>query len=366
MKKILSIFGTRPEIIKMGPLCQCLNTEPGIEHRILFTGQHDELAQSYLELFQLKPDWNIKRSEPSLAEYFGELYKAIPGNYKPDLVVVHGDTLSAYAGALWAYYSGIKIAHVESGLRSWDAQNPWPEEFHRTSIDYIADYLFAPTTYNVLTLEAEKQQARVRGSIYLTGNTICDAIDLFPPKYVSENTGNNVLITLHRRESWGEPLKRICQAIAQLATDYPDLRFDIYSHPSTKEMIIDELAKESENADVFNSAITVKEPENDYRVFLGLIEQSVLVMSDSGGICEEATWFGKPLLILRDKTERPECLFTPEKDGNALLATTQTARITQLANRVLSDKKLYDKLARKRQTFGDGKAVERIVEILKK
>lgn len=354
--KILSIFGTRPEIIKMGLLCQKL--DDNFEHRIFFTGQHNSLAGNLLQIFRIVPHYTYMRVHSDLNYYMGrlmcEINEAIQ-EFKPDLILVQGDTASAFAGCICGVQSGVKVGHIEAGLRSWDLKSPFPEEGYRNTIDYFSDYLFTATHYNSETLLQEKENKKVFGKIFQTGNTIIDAIDhmFVEPEPEQKKT---VLITLHRRENKGEVMKGICEAINEIAAKYP-LSIEIITHPSSIE--------ELESYIVPQLNISILPPENDYKKFLQKLHTSWLIMSDSGGIQEEVTYLGKPLLILRNTTERPEGLHNESKEGNSILAGTEKQGILNHFESVYSDRNLYKKLAQKRTIFGDGKATERIINYLK-
>lgn len=358
--KVLTILGTRPEIIKMGVLCKKLDNDPFFEHRIYFTGQHSEIATHLFTEFDVFPYYIHQRKVADLNLYSAELLKDIDfalKGFEPDLVLVQGDTSSALIGAIAAFNNKIKIAHVEAGLRSHDMENPFPEEFNRTTIDSISDYLFCPTTDNVSNLTypifpIQRKQTK----IIHTGNTVIDSLERIFVPVDAVTKVKYILVTLHRRESWGEGIKNICEAINEISKIH-NIEFFIITHPSSKHQLREHLA--------VNDYINIADPITNYNIFLNIINNAYLIMSDSGGIQEEVTWLGKPLLILRDTTERPECLYDERKDGNAILATTNKETIIEHANNVLTNRYVYEAMAKKRLVFGDGKATDRIIEFLK-
>lgn len=357
----------------MFPICNAMDLDGYFEHRFFFTGQHDELANQYLEDFNLKPFYNSKRESDNQIEYSSKLINQINNainDFKPDLILIHGDTLSAFIGTFCAYYSGIKIGHIESGLRSYDTDNPKPEEFNRKAIDSISDYLFCPTENNVMNLEYEK----INGQTYLTGNTIIDTltkirhIDIDSHShdfdYVFSKSKKVILVTLHRKENQGESMRHILESINKLS-EREDVFIYAVAHPASIQMFFDVL---NPKENIFVSA-----PINNYYSFLYLLKNAYLIISDSGGIQEEVTYFGKPLIIAREKTERPECLQEitelknglkiRTKEGNAILSKNEIVKYAEL---FLDNNLEYEVFAQKRNTFGDGKATERIIEILKK
>lgn len=358
--KVLTILGTRPEIIKMGVLCKKLDNDPFFEHRIYFTGQHSEIATHLFTEFDVFPYYIHQRKVADLNLYSAELLKDIDfalKGFEPDLVLVQGDTTSALMGAIAALHNKIKIGHVEAGLRTWDVKNPFPEEFNRKTIDSISDYLFTATTGNADNIEYEKtNNIGTRCARLHTGNTLIDSLESIFIPVDAVTKVKYILVTLHRRESWGEGIKNICEAINEISKIH-NIEFFIITHPSSKHQLREHLA--------VNDYINIADPITNYNIFLNIINNAHLIMSDSGGIQEEVTWLGKPLLILRDTTERPECLYDERKDGNAILATTNKETIVKHVNNVLTNRYVYEIMAKKRLVFGDGKATDRIIEFLK-
>lgn len=363
MKKILTVFGTRPEATKMCPLVIEMKRRQTFQTVVCVTSQHKEMLASVLDFFGVTPDFDldIMKERQTLFDInentMRGLHEVIEKT-RPDVVAVHGDTTTAFASALCAFYMGVSVAHVEAGLRTYDVQSPYPEEFNRAAIDKIARYCFAPTE------RAEENLAREgkRGSeIFVVGNTAIDAL-----KYTaSVEYGSDILraargkrmitVTAHRRENIGEHMKNMFSAIADVARAYPDT---LTIYPVHKNPAVTTLANEF--LDGIENIILcepMKTPE-----FHSLLSRSYLTLTDSGGIQEEAPSLGCPVIVMRDTTERPEAI----EAGTAILAGTGRKEIFDAAARLLDDAKLHDKMKSAKNPFGDGHASERICDILEK
>lgn len=361
--KVMSVFGTRPEAIKMAPLIKELEKTPGIESIVCVTAQHREMLDQVLEIFDIQPqyDLNIMQSRQTLA---GITTRALTGleeaisNEKPDLVLVHGDTSTTFAGALAAYYNRVKVGHVEAGLRTYNKFEPFPEEMNRRLTGALTDLHFAPTP---LAKEHLLRENIPEDGIFITGNTVIDALaHTIEPDYVfSEETLNAIdfqnkrvlAVTAHRRENLGEPLANICRALLRLADDYPDLEivYAVHKNPAVWEPVHELLGN--------HPRIRLTEPLN-LKDMHNLMSRSYLVLTDSGGLQEEVPSMGKPVLVLRNVTERPEGL----EAGTLKLAGTEEETVFRMAKELLEDKAAYAKMAETRNPFGDGQASRRIVQ----
>lgn len=365
MKKVLTIFGTRPEAIKLAPVVKRLDEHPEyFESIICATGQHDELVQQVLNLFEIKPDFDlmVMRKNQTLTELtltilreIGEILSKI----KPDIILIQGDTTSVFASALAAFYQRIKVGHIEAGLRTQDKCQPFPEEVNRCLTDQMSDFFFAPTEKNRRNLLAEGVPDE---KIFVTGNTVVDALmeitsraDTFRNNVSPLYEGEMILITVHRRENFGNPLQNILKAIKRLALFHPQIQFIYPVHP---------------NPNVQNAAFAVLsglknvrllEPM-DYFSFVYLMKNSYFILSDSGGVQEEAPSLNKPVIILRGKTERPELV----EAGGAKLVGSDQELIFREVNKLIEDKDYYQRMVNIENPFGDGTAAEKIIEILKK
>lgn len=352
MALIVSIVGTRPEAIKMAPVALALERLPDIDHQIFLTGQHSDLA-GYFD-----PRWSLRqlRFDPrgrSVERLRTGLRALLCGRFRrspADLVLVHGDTTSAAAGALAARDCSIPIGHVEAGLRSFDLDRPWPEEGHRVAIDALSDLLFAPTEEAALNL---RNEARVKGRIFVTGNTGIDALLQVRarnprPAGPSAQTRRMILVTCHRRENQGEPAQAVCRALKRMTGELPvQVVAPLHFNPRARGAMEASLA----GAD----HVRLLEPQG-YESMVRLMDESWLVLTDSGGLQEEAPALGKPVLVLRDVTERPEALAT----GNLELVGTDPDRIFAAVAGLLSDTGKYARMARPAFPFGDGHAADRI------
>ena len=357
-KRVIVAFGTRPEAIKMAPVIMALQNEVAFEVKTVVTGQHREMLDQVLDLFQLIPDYDLKIMAPgqNLASITSRIlleFTPILQNEKPDLVMVHGDTSTTLACSLAAFYQKIPVAHIEAGLRTGDKWQPYPEEINRLLTGQIADLHFAPT------LQAQKNLLRenIRSEmIYITGNTVIDALyhclTINPNRTVpSEKT---ILVTAHRRENWGEPMMNIISALQTVLLADPDVRMLIPVHlnPLVRQMFFDKLGSEPR--------VSLVEPL-DYQQMVQAMNEAYLIVTDSGGIQEEAPALGKPVLVLRNKTERPEAVSA----GTVKLVGTEPETISQTIKLLLHDGQAYQQMAQAQNPYGDGKASDRIIAGLK-
>ena len=361
MKKILLVFGTRPEAIKMAPLVKALNKENSVEVKICVSGQHDEMLEQVLDIFDIIPDYNLKimKENQDLFDITSNIlikFRDILKEYIPDIVLVHGDTTTAYATALSSFYEEIPIGHVEAGLRTYNIKSPFPEEFNRQSIGLISDLHFAPTEVARDFLIKENKN---KDKVFVTGNTGIDALkytvrsDYTHPelKWVGEN--RLILVTAHRRENRGKALENICNAILNIVDNNKDVRviYPVHFSPSVREPVYRLLGK--------HDSIHLIDPL-DAIDFHNFIDASYFVMSDSGGIQEEAPSLGKPVLVLRDTTERPEGV----EAGTLKLIGTNMNDIIKEAEVLLNRPNIYEQMATASNPYGDGYASERIVKHL--
>jgi UDP-N-acetylglucosamine 2-epimerase (non-hydrolysing) len=371
--RIIAAFGTRPEAIKMAPVILALQQEPDFSVKTIVTGQHREMLDQVLDLFKLTPEYDLNIMTPGQnpAGITGcVLQKLTPilDSEKPDLLLAHGDTTTTFASSLAAFYQGIKVAHVEAGLRTGDKRQPFPEELNRLLTGQIADLHFAPTNRAKENLARENIPPQ---TIFVTGNTVIDA--LFQclatscPETSCLSTGNitpspagnissekMILVTAHRRENWGSPLENIITALKIILADNPDVKMLIPVHlnPIVRNFFKTHLGSEPR--------VTLTEPL-DYRQMVMAMFQAYLIITDSGGIQEEAPALGKPVLVLRNKTERPEAIMA----GTVKLVGTDPETISQSANLLLKDHVEYQRMAKATNPYGDGKASARIAAGLK-
>jgi UDP-N-acetylglucosamine 2-epimerase (non-hydrolysing) len=354
---IVSIVGTRPEAIKMAPVARALHGLPGVEHIVFLTGQHSGLA-GYFDL----PDKNLRSlgfnpRDRDVERLRSALRALLCGRFRRgpiDLVLVHGDTTSAAAGALAARDCRIPLAHVEAGLRSFDLDEPWPEESHRVAIDAMAELLFAPTDDSAENL---RHEPRVTGRILVTGNSGIDALletraRIAKPAGAGRNERRRVLVTCHRRENQGAPASALCGTIRRMVATLP-VRVAAPLHPNP--MVRGPIEAELGGLD----HVELLEPQG-YEAMVGLMDSSWLILTDSGGLQEEAPALGKPVLVLRNLTERPEALAS----GNLELVGTDPDRIFAAVAGLLADPERYARMARPAFPFGDGHASERIAEAI--
>ncbi len=363
--KVLTVFGTRPEAIKMAPLVKKLNEEPGIESVLCVTAQHREMLDQVLELFELIPDYdlNIMKQNQTINQITSNVLiglEEILKKEKPDIVLVHGDTTTTFATSLAAFYQQIKVGHVEAGLRTYDKYSPYPEEMNRVLTGHIADLHFAPTERNRQNLLRE---AIPDEAIFITGNTVIDALLQVADKpYTFEDetlknidfeTRRVITVTCHRRENLGENMEQIFSAIRDIAAEFEDTEIIYPVHMNPK-------VRETANKVLGNAGrIHLIEPLQ-YQPFSKLMAKSYLIITDSGGIQEEAPSLGKPVLVVRKETERPEAV----EAGTVKLAGVSRDTIYQMTKELLTDEEAYGKMAHAVNPYGDGHACERIIGIL--
>lgn len=361
--KVISVFGTRPEAIKMAPVVKELEKTEGIESIVCVTAQHRQMLDQVLEVFKITPDYdlNIMKPNQTLSLITAEVIRGIEEviiKEKPDVVLVHGDTTTAMAASLAAFYQQVKVGHVEAGLRTHDKYSPFPEEINRQIIDRIADYLFAPTDKSKENITSEALNKNQK--IYVTGNTAIDALKTtVTDEYSDENLdwakdSRLILVTAHRRENLGDPMRNIFNAIKKLVEDHPDTKVIYPVHLNPK---VQSLAKEILGD---NDRVRLIEPL-DVLDFHNYMHAAYIIMSDSGGIQEEAPALGKPVLVLRDTTERPEGI----EAGTLKLVGTNTETIYAEANTLLEDESEYQKMSEAKNPYGDGTASQQIVAALK-
>lgn len=367
MKKIITIFGTRPEAIKMAPLVKQLEKAEGIESKVCVTAQHREMLDQVLEYFEIKPDFdlNIMKSKQTLTGITTKVLEGLEEVFekeKPDMILVHGDTTTTFAGALAAFYQQIKVGHVEAGLRTFDKYFPFPEEMNRKLSGALADLHFAPTKGSKENLLREGVNP---DDIYITGNTVIDAMKhTVKSEYTFENEELNkidfknkkvIMITAHRRENWGEGIDNICKALNRIVAENEDVElvYLVHLNPIVKDVVFKELG----DKDRIHLL-----PPLDTNETHNLMNKCFMVMTDSGGLQEEAPHLGKPVLVLRDVTERPEAVAY----GTVQLVGTDVAKVVETANNLLRNSEEYDRMSKSVNPYGDGKASERIVAAIQK
>jgi UDP-N-acetylglucosamine 2-epimerase (non-hydrolysing) len=365
LMKVLTVFGTRPEAIKMAPLVKRLKKEPGIESILCVTAQHREMLDQVLELFELTPDYdlNIMKQNQTISQITSNVLMGLEEIYqkeKPDIVLVHGDTTTTFAASLAAFYQQIKVGHVEAGLRTFDKYSPFPEEMNRILTGHIADLHFAPTERNRQNLLREGVPSE---AVIITGNTVIDALleVAGKPYEFEDETLKNIdferkrviTVTCHRRENLGENMEQIFGAIRDIAAEFEDTEiiYPVHMNPKVREIAGRVLG----NAE----RIHLIEPLQ-YQPFVNLMAKSYLIITDSGGMQEEAPSLGKPVLVVRRETERPEAV----EAGTVKLAGVSKETIYRMAKELLTDGEAYDKMARAVNPYGDGHACERIIKKL--
>ncbi len=365
--KIFTIFGTRPEAIKMAPLVKELEKREGIVSKVCVTAQHREMLDQVLNYFDIKTDYdlNIMKSKQTLTGITTKVLEGLEEVFeeeKPDMILVHGDTTTTFGGALAAFYKQIKVGHVEAGLRTFDKYFPFPEEMNRKLTGALADIHFAPTvgSKNNLLREGVKEE-----DIYVTGNTVIDAMEhTVKEEYVFETEELNhidfnkkkvIMITAHRRENWGEGIENICTALKTIVEENKDVElvYLVHLNPVVKDVVYKHL-NDKERVHLLTPQDT-KETHN-------LMNKCFMVMTDSGGLQEEAPHLGKPVLVLRDVTERPEAV----EAGTVKLVGTDVETIIKEANDLIRNKEAYEKMSKSVNPYGDGKASERIVDAIEK
>lgn len=366
-KRIAIVVGTRPEAIKMAPVYLAMKADPRIDVKFVATAQHRELLDQVLSVFKITPDVDLDLMSPnqSLSEISAKVImgvqKILP-EIKPDVVLVQGDTTTCFFSALVAFYESIPVGHVEAGLRTYDFQAPWPEEMNRRLIDPISRWCFAPTSRAAENLRAERIPDK---NIFVVGNTVIDALLLAREMIYSHKPvipvlpeelfdGRRlILVTGHRRESFGEQFEEICLALREIVHSHPDtvLVYPVHLNPNVKKPVWQILGREER--------IYLIEPV-EYLPFVYLMDSSYLIITDSGGIQEEAPTLRKPVLVIRDITERPEAV----EAGSAKLVGTLQKKIVREASKLLDDEQAYAKMSKGNNPFGDGSASQRIIEIL--
>ncbi|OOF19772.1 UDP-N-acetylglucosamine 2-epimerase (non-hydrolyzing) [Salinivibrio sp. IB574] len=374
--KVLLVFGTRPEAIKMAPLVKALKVDAYFETRVAVTAQHREMLDQVLSLFELQPEYDLNVMQPG-QDLYDVTSKVLLGlrdvlkDFKPDLVLVHGDTATTFAATLAAFYQQTSVGHVEAGLRTGDLYSPWPEEANRQLTGRLAHWHFAPTQRNQNALLSEGIS---ENQVVITGNTVIDAL-----LWVSEKIAKSpdlqkqisttllsagldskaiqnryVLVTGHRRENFGGGFENICEALGELAKANPTTHFiyPVHLNPNVQEPV-NRLLGGLGNVHLIAPL--------GYEPFVYLMQHAYLVLTDSGGVQEEAPGLGKPVLVMRDTTERPEAVDA----GTVRLVGTQSSVIRQAVQELLDDQELYQKMSQAHNPYGDGKACQRIVEFLK-
>lgn len=359
--KVMSIFGTRPETIKMAPVVHELEKREEIESIVCETAQHREMLDQVLKALKVKPDYdlNIMKQGQTLSDITTRALKGLEDvikEVKPDIILVHGDTTTTFAGALAAFYQQVAVGHVEAGLRTYNKYSPFPEEMNRQFVGIVSDMNFAPTerSKNNLLREGKKEE-----TIYVTGNTAIDALNLtVDEEYSDEITewiGDDrlIVLTAHRRENLGEPMYRMFKAIRRIIDKYDDVKmvYPVHLNPLVVKAA-NEVFGDSEKIKLIKPLEVVE--------FHNLLSRSYLILTDSGGIQEEAPSLGKPVIVLRDTTERPEGIDA----GTLKLAGTEEETIYQMVDELLSDSMEYEKMSKASNPYGDGHASERIVDAI--
>ncbi|WP_447864592.1 non-hydrolyzing UDP-N-acetylglucosamine 2-epimerase [Kluyvera sichuanensis] len=369
--KVLTVFGTRPEAIKMAPLVHALAKDPHFEAKVCVTAQHREMLDQVLSLFSIVPDYDLNIMSPGqgLTEITCRILqglKPVLESFKPDVVLVHGDTTTTAAASLAAFYQRIPVGHVEAGLRTGDLYSPWPEEANRTLTGHLAMYHFAPTENSRQNLLRENLSGK---RIFVTGNTVIDALLWVRDRVMNDKALNAdlsqrypflsqgkkmILVTGHRRESFGQGFEQICHALAEIAANNPDVQivYPVHLNPNVSEPV-NRILGHIDN-------IMLIEPQ-EYLPFVWLMNHAWLILTDSGGIQEEAPSLGKPVLVMRETTERPEAIDA----GTVRLVGTDSQRIVDEVTRLLRDEEEYQRMSRAHNPYGDGRACERILSALK-
>ena len=369
-KKALFIFGTRPEAIKMAPIIQKFKINPNIQIKICVTGQHKEMLDSVLELFDIVPDFNLDVMTPNqdLSNLTSKILLGLTNvyqNWKPDFVFVHGDTTTTFAASLSAYYHQIKIVHIEAGLRTGDICSPWPEEANRKLTGCLANIHFAPTELSRLNLLREGVKSE---NIFVTGNSVIDALMQISNQIDSDLQLRTqlrqqfpfldydqkfILVTGHRRENFGEGFQRICKSLMQIAKLFPQVNivYPVHLNPRVQKPVNELLSG-------FNNIHLI--PPVDYLPFIYLMKTTYFILTDSGGIQEEAPSLGKPVLVMRDTTERLEAV----NAGLVQLVGTDVDKIVRYASELLIDRDYYLRMSPAQNPYGDGNASERILNVI--
>lgn len=367
MIKVMTIFGTRPEAIKMAPVIKKLNENPNIDHRACVTAQHRDMLDQVLNIFGIKPDYDLNIFSPgqSLSDIMAKSLKGLEEAIKdfgPDLILVQGDTSTVFAGALAAFYNNVEIGHIEAGLRSGNLYSPFPEEANRKLTGIISNFHFAPTEDSKENLLKEGYSEE---NIYITGNTSIDALlDITEKPFEFEDevlknidfdSKRVILLTSHRRENLGKPMENIFSAVRRIVDKYDDCEvvFPVHLNPKVRE-IAERILGDSERVHLIEPL--------DYLPFANLQKKSYFIVTDSGGVQEEAPTLGKPILVIREETERPEGI----EAGTAKLVGTSEEKVFSSMDTLMSDEEAYKKMASAVNPYGDGTAAEKIVDIIEK
>lgn len=362
--KPLVVFGTRPEAIKMCPLVMALRRDPAIDVKLCVTGQHREMLDQVLDIFGIVPDYDLNIMKPrqtletittAVLENMGEAIE----QERPDIVLVHGDTTTSMAAALAAFYKQVPVGHVEAGLRTYNIYSPFPEEMNRRLITALCTFFFAPTKNNKAALAREG----VVDNVHVTGNTVIDAFQYTVRdgyQFVNADFASHdfneptVLMTAHRRENLGAPMENICDAVTELCRRHPELRviYPVHLNPAVRDTVFAKLGD--------NPQVTLTDPV-DVQDMHNAMALCKLVLTDSGGLQEEAPHLGKPVVVLRTETERPEAV----EAGTAVVAGVAAGDIVRIVDEIYSDESVYARMANAINPYGDGHASERIVAVLK-
>ena len=373
-KKVLLVFGTRPEAIKMAPLVKAFEEESSIESKVCVTAQHREMLDQVLDMFDIKPEYDLNIMKPGqdLFDVTSNVLlglKDVLNDFNPDIVLVHGDTTTTSASSLAAFYNKIKVGHVEAGLRTGNIYSPWPEEANRQITGVLANYHFAPTTTSENNLLKENKDSK---NIIVTGNTVIDALFLALDKiekndelktkivnsinsqYEIKEDKKLILVTGHRRENFGDGFVNICEALKTLAINNPDVDivYPVHLNPNVQKPVR-EILSDTKNVFLIDPL--------QYESFIYMMNKSYFIITDSGGVQEEAPSLGKPVLVMRDTTERPEAV----EAGTVKLVGTNKETIIKEAQNLLDNTEEYNKMSKAHNPYGDGKACERIVEFIK-
>ena len=374
MKKVLLVFGTRPEAIKMAPLVKAFENEPTIESKVCVTAQHREMLDQVLEMFDIKPDYDLNIMKPGqdLFDVTSNVLlglKDVLNDFSPDVVLVHGDTTTTSSASLASFYNKIKVGHVEAGLRTGDMYSPWPEEANRQITGVLANYHFAPTTTSANNLLKENKNPN---DIVVTGNTVIDALFLALDKiekndelkskiiesinsqYELKDDKKIILVTGHRRENFGDGFINICEALKTIALNNPDIDivYPVHLNPNVQKPV-KEILSNTSNVYLINPL--------QYEQFIYMMNKSYFIITDSGGVQEEAPSLGKPVLVMRDTTERPEAV----EAGTVKLVGTNKESIINEAQKLLDEENEYNTMSKAHNPYGDGKACERIINFIK-
>lgn len=359
--KIMTIFGTRPEAIKMAPLIKAIENDERFESIVTVTAQHRQMLDQVMDIFDLKADYdlNIMKDGQTLTDITSRVIKELDSvlvEARPDIILVHGDTTTTFAASIAGFYHQIKIGHVEAGLRTWNKYSPFPEEMNRQLTDTLADIYFAPTIMSKSNLLKE---GRPEESIFITGNTVIDAMEYTIKQNYSNELLDNlagkriILVTMHRRENLGQPMTNVFKAINRLVEKFEDVHivFPMHKNPKVRKNAVETLS-DSEQVHLIEPLDVID--------FQNFSNNSYMILSDSGGVQEEAPSLGVPVLVLRDTTERPEGI----EAGTLKLVGTEEDKVFEEATLLLSDKEEYEKMSQASNPYGDGNASERILDAI--